>query len=254
MNLRRTIIFALFHVPYFFHKLTATGAFGRQSAAYLHKPLKGDGNALKAALVKHYEKQFHEASCSVASVVMVVNALKSIQNRPGATFHPISQMDILEKVRTAHWKERMGEGGHNGKRGLPLPVLNEVVKSSLKAYGIRYKTFETVQAQKSGPRVEKIKTRLWQRLEAFEQQGNAVMIAHFDQGAYIPGLNIPHISPVGGFDAKKGLVTILDVDYDVKYPYQISFETFYKGLASNYNFILRPFGFKSGGYVYIGLD
>lgn len=253
MNLRRTIIFALFRLTYFFNKVTASGAFGKQSATYLPNPLTGDGNKLKSALITHYVKQFHEASCSVASVVMVINAIKSIQNGQGSTFHPISQMDILEKVRTAHWKERMGEGGHNGKRGLPLPVLKDVVKSSLKAYDIRHTGFESVQVKRNGPQVQKIKARLWQRLEAFEQQGNAVIIAHFDQGAYIPGLNIPHISPVGGFNAKKGLVTILDVDYEVKHPYQISFETFYKGLASNYNFILRPFGFKSGGYIFIDL-
>ena len=141
MNLRRIIIHAYLYGPYLFHKITATGAFGPQKATYLQGPVRADGNPLKAALLKHHVKQFHESSCSVATVVSVINALRTLESGDHA---PISQMDILEKVRTANWKERMSENGHNGKRGLPLPLLGEIVKSSLDAYGIHYKTIEII--------------------------------------------------------------------------------------------------------------
>lgn len=133
MNLRRIIIHTFFYSLYFFHKITGTGAFGRSEAEYLSYPIQTAGNQLKAALIKHHVKQYHEASCSVATVVSIVNALKEKQ---GDNFVPISQMDILEKVRTGKWKERMSEKGDNGKRGLPLPLLGEIVKGSLDAYGI----------------------------------------------------------------------------------------------------------------------
>lgn len=251
MNLRRLIIFAAFYILYGIHKVTRTGAFGHQKAEYIRDAIKSDGNLLKAALIKHHVKQFHEASCSVATIVSVINAIReSWVDTPA----PISQMDILEKVRTANWKERMSEKGDNGKRGLPLSVLSDVIKGSLEAYEVDYKAMETVQALKNFDEAEKIKKVLWNRLVDFETKGNCLIIAHFDQGAFVPALNIPHISPVGGFDSEKGIVTMLDVDSFQENPYNIAFDAFYKGISSNYLHILKPFGFGSGGYIYIKLQ
>jgi hypothetical protein len=147
----------------------------------------------------------------------------------------------------------MTDQGYKGRRGLPLPVLGDVVESSLDAYGIRYKAVETVPARKNPDQSDKIRADLWKRLHDFEERGSCLVIVHFDQGAYVPTLNIPHISPVGGFDTKTGEVVILDVDPEQDKPYKITFDTFYNGLSSNYNHILRPFGFGSGGYVYVKL-
>jgi hypothetical protein len=180
----------------------------------------------------------------------VVNALREIQcDKPV----PISQMDILEKVRTAHWKERMSKNGHNGRRGLPLPVLGEVVKSSLDVYGIAYAAVETVKLPRDREASENAKDLLRRRLNDFETKGDCLIIAHFDQGVYVPALNIPHISPVGGLDMAAGRVIVLDVDISQEYPYTITFETFYKGISNNYHHVLRPFGYDKGGYVFIRL-
>jgi len=235
---------------YFFHKITGSGSFGRYEAEYISDPIQTGGNPLKAALLKHHVKQYHEASCSVATLVSVVNALREKQ---GGNLVPISQRDILEKVRTAKWKERMSEKGDNGKRGLPLPLLGEIVKSSLDAYGIEYKEIETIEAQKKSSLSEKIKEDLRNRLLDFETKGSCLIIAHFDQGAFLRTLNIPHISPVGGFDTTNGDVTILDVDPQQEKPYKISFDTFCKGIFSNYHHVLKLFGYKSGGYIFIKL-
>jgi hypothetical protein len=250
MNLRRIIIHTFFYIPYFFHKITGTGSFGRYEAEYISDPIQTSGNLLKAALIKHHVKQYHEASCSVATVVSVVNALREKQ---GGNFIPASQQDLLEKVKTAKWKERMSEKGDNGKRGLPLPLLGEIVKSSLDAYGIEYKAVETVEAPKNSSQSEKVIKELKKRLSDFVTKDNCLIIAHFDQGAFLRTLNIPHISPVGGFDTTNGDVTILDVDPQQEKPYKISFDTFCKGIFSNYHHVLKPFGYRSGGYVYIKL-
>jgi hypothetical protein len=250
MNLRRILIHAYFYVAYGVHKITGTGAFGPDGADYIDGPIQTGGNSLKTALIKHHVKQEHESSCSVASVVSVLNAVRDLQHENPV---PIRQRGILEKVRTANWKERMSDEGDNGNRGLPFPVLGEVVKSSLDAYGAAYKFVETVQARKSSDETEKIRRLLWNRLSDFEKAGDCLIIAHFDQGAYVPALNIPHISPVGGFDAETGDVIMLDVDPAQQRPYSISFDTFYKGLSSNYHHVLKPFGYGSGGYVFIRL-
>ena len=250
MNLRRNVIHAYLYIPYGFHKIIGTGAFGPNRAEYIHGPIPSPDNPLKAALIRHHVKQFHGSSCSVATVVSVINALRELQcDKPV----PISQMDILDSVRTAHWKERMSRNGHNGRRGLPLPVLGDVVKSSLEAYGIAYEAVETVKLPRGFEACAKARDLLRRRLNDFETRGNCLIIAHFDQGAYVPALNIPHISPVGGVDTETGHVIVLDVDISQEHPYRITFDTFYKGISKNYHHVLRPFGYDRGGYVFIKL-
>jgi len=185
----------------------------------------------------------------VASVVSVINVLLEKQGRPPKV--PITQQDLLETVKTAHWKERMSDNGYKGRRGLPLPVLGEVVKGSLSAYGIPTKFIEIVQVSGDPEKAETLKQTLRSRLEQFETRGDCLIIAHFDQGSVLPELHIPHISPVGGFDRASDKVTFLDVDPDQPYPYQVSFETFYNSLSSNYNPLFRHFGYAEGGYVFI---
>lgn len=250
MWLLRHIVGSYLGIRLQFHKYTGTGAFGPHRAVYLDSTAPTGGHALKKALFQHYVKQYHEASCSVASVVTVINALGSLQQHH---FSPITQMDILEKVRTGYWKERMATGGHNGRRGLPLQLLKEVTRASLDAYQINYQEISAVQAVKNASQSAEIKTTLRRRLTAFEKYGCGVMLAHFDQGAYVQSENIPHISPVGGFDLKNGRVTILDVDRYQEHPYQVEFDTFYKGIASDYHHLFRPFGYGSGGYIWIKL-
>ena len=250
MRIRRFVIHGLLYGPYLFHKLTGTGSFGPGGATYIQGSIRHDGPPLKAALFRHHVKQYHEASCSVASVVTAVNAIRDVQ---GARSRPITQMDILQKVRTGYWKERMSSEGHNGRRGLPLPLLGEIVKSSLDIYGVAYKTIETVPGPQDAGLAERKRKELLQRLTDFESKGDCLIIAHFGQGAFVKTLNIPHISPVGGLDTQSGQVIVLDVDPDQGKPYRVPFDTFCKGLFSSYNPVLRLFGYRTGGYVFIKL-
>jgi len=167
---------------------------------------------------------------------------------------PVTQKEILEKVKAAHWKERMSDTGYKGRRGLPLQTLGEVVKSSLDTYDIGYKSVETVQTLRDKNRINDMKSELKTRLKEFETLGNGIIISHFDQGSYVQELHIPHISPVGGYDHKTDNVTLLDVDPTQPHPYQIHFDTFYKGLSTNYNHALKMYGYSEGGYIYIRLS
>lgn len=250
MNLVRAITLAYLYLPYGIQKLSRTGPFGQRGATYTPLPLPSGANGLKNALARHYIRQYHDASCSVASVVTVVNALRCGDR---AQPRPITQPDILASVRLGHWKERMSKGGHNGRHGLPLDLLGEIVTGSLVAYNIPHAAVETVHASKRTGNPEKLKAQLFRRLADFETTGTSIIIAHFNQGVYVPTLGIPHISPVGGFDPRTGQVMILDVDPTQHGPYQVDFDTFYKGLACTYNPVFRHYGYKNGGYVYVKL-
>jgi hypothetical protein len=249
MLLLKYIMRSYLYLRYFSHKITRTGTFGPNRANYILTPHKETQNHLKNALFRHYIKQYHESSCSVASVVCAVNAI--LETTSGLNHASVTQQEILEKVRTAHWKERMEDKGYKGRRGLPLMVLGQVVKTSLDAYGISCQSLEIVQAQRESGSSQPLWNQLLARLEQFESQGNCLIIAHFDQGSFVQDLNIPHISPVGGFDRNTRKVTLLDVDPAQPHPYQVSFDTFYKGISTHYNHAFRLFGYGRGGYIFI---
>lgn len=253
MNLFRTLIIPYLHVCYTFDKITSRGAFGPAQAVYIEPEHEnGNRNLLKKAMFKHHLKQFHESSCSVASVVNSVNALSEIK---GGKAHegPLTQMDILDKVKAANWKKRMSPEGDNGRRGLPLFMLGDVVKESLEAYNIPHRFVKTIQTVKDPDKATLLKRDLLDHLMNYDPKGQALIIAHFNQGVFLKALQIPHISPVGAFDPKTRIVTMLDVDFLQNKPYRISFDRFYEGLSSDYNPFFRHFGYGSGGYVYIGL-
>ncbi len=243
--LMRTVLY----LRYFFHRLSATGAFGRHQARPETIVPVMHGNPVKSGLYRHHVKQFHESSCSVASVASVVNTLLENQGRwPGK---PVTQQDLLNRVTAAHWKERMGPDGYRGRRGLPLPVLGQVVKASLDVFNIDYQAVEVVQATRDPAGNANFCRTLRLRLDQFERRGDGIIIAHFDQGSLVKDLNIPHISPVGGFDPGTGDVTILDVDSSQPYPYTVSFNRFYRAVSTNYLHLFHLFGYDRGGYIYI---
>ncbi len=251
MTLFRWVIRPYLYLQHYFRKLTGTGSFGSAGGVYIKTPYQKTGNFVKDGLFGYHVKQFHDSSCSVASVVSVVNTLLK---RDGVfDGPPLTQHDLLETVKAAHWKERMGDNGYKGRRGLPLQTLGLVVQDSLDTHKIKYDSLQIVQASKDRVKSRQIRQKLKSRLERFDKKGDCVIIAHFDQGSFLPELHIPHISPVGGFETSSGVVTVLDVDSTQDHPYQVSFDTFYKGLSYDYNFMFRKYGFGEGGYIFIQL-
>ncbi|MFO7988681.1 MAG: phytochelatin synthase family protein [Thermodesulfobacteriota bacterium] len=244
-HVMRSVLF----LRYFFHRLTVSGAFGRHQARYETIAPEIQGNPVKAGLYRHHVKQFHESSCSVASVACVVNTLLEIQGRLPAK--PLTQQDLLNRISAAHWKERMGPDGYQGRRGLPLPVLGQVVAASIDTFNISHQGIDVVPAPRASDKTAVFCRTLRRRLAQFERAGGGIIIAHFDQGSLVQDLNIPHISPVGGFDPGTGEVTILDVDTSQIYPYTVSFNRFCRAVSTNYLHLFHLFGYGRGGYIYI---
>ena len=148
----------------------------------------------------------------------------------------------------------MGPDGYKGRRGLPLSVLEAVAQGCLDTFGIEHKKVEMIPAPAPNTRdARRVKQRLKTLLKKFDSTGNCILLAHFDQGSLLPEWNIPHISPVGGYDPQKDRVTILDVDPALPHPYQVSFDTFYKGISTHYQNLFRPFGYGRGGCILIHL-
>ncbi len=248
MRLLRSVLFAWLRLCHLFERAAGRGAFGRPLVQPLQNACPETGNGLKCALWKHYVRQFNAASCSVATVATVINALLETNGR---LTRPVTQAELLDTVGTAHWKQRMSPAGDNGRRGLPLPLLARIVESSLKAYGIKYRCVEVLRAVKDSRRAGRIRRALAGHLASFESRGDRIVIAHFDQGEVLRTLHIPHISPVGAFDAHHSLVSLLDVDPEAPGPYRVGLDVFYRSLSADYNPLFRRFGYGSGGCVII---
>jgi len=248
MRLLRTILFAWLRLHYLFDRAAGRGAFAYPEVQPVATPPGTSDNPLKNALWQHYVRQFNAASCSVASVATAVNALLETTGRLA---RPVAQLELLERVPTANWKQRMSEGGDHGKRGLPLPLLAKIVRSSLDAYRIEYHCLETLQAVKDPQRANSARQALMRHLTEFETSGDRLLIAHFDQGVALRSLHIPHISPVGAFEPQTAVVTVLDVDPEAPGPYRIPFDIFYRALSSDYNPLFRKFGYGSGGCLIV---
>ncbi len=70
----RLLILPWLHIRYLVFKWTRTGPFGPDSARYVDPVPPESAHPLKKALYDTHVKQYHEASCSVATVANAVNA------------------------------------------------------------------------------------------------------------------------------------------------------------------------------------
>ncbi|MBU0991005.1 MAG: phytochelatin synthase family protein [Proteobacteria bacterium] len=203
-------------------------------------------------LLVHYVHQFNDAACSVATVATVLNAIMDMNH--GNSHHTISQKEILNTVRVVDWKERIMPSGRGTKRGLPLKELGIAVENTLKTYKISFEKISVTHLDHKDLDWPVERETLLNRLTAFEQSDNQYMIAHFNQGIFLKGLHLPHISPVGAFKVNTKEVLVLDVDKDGPGPYWVPFDVFFKGLSNDFNGKLADYGYTGGGYVQFQLN
>lgn len=204
------------------------------------------------ALSSAFSYQFNEAACSAASTAVVLNAAKTILNGRAAS-RRITQQEILAKVDAADWAARVSPEGFRNRRGLPLDHLGTAVKKAFAVYEIPCESIETVPFFDRTARPDRIRKTLFERLVYFHRNRYCFLIAHFNQGVFLKGLHLPHISPVMSVDMEHKMVCILDVDPQVKEPYWVSLDTFLKGLSWRYDGIIRKHGYEGGGYIWIKL-
>ncbi len=201
---------------------------------------------ISTGMLTFYLRQSNPYSCSVASVAIVLNTILARLNN-FQVINPIDQEQLLSKVRTANWRERVSVAGFYDKHGLSILQLGMVVKSALKAFEIPYKEVNTTPVHGKLKNLEKEKARLFSLLMKLSTDQNHYMIAHFTQGVYTGDWFGGHISPVGSFDPDTRRALILDVDELTEAPYWVPFEIFFEGLLGE----AKTIGPKEGGYVSI---
>jgi hypothetical protein len=208
----------------------------------------GEQTEVCTGMLTFYFRQLNPYSCSVASVAIVLNTILAGMNKIQMS-NPIDQEQLLLKVPTANWREKVSISGFHGKHGLSIQELGMVVKAALKTFKISYKKINTIPIHERLKNLEEEKSRLFSFLVKLCTEKNHYIIAHFTQGVYTGDWFGGHISPVGSFDPENRRVLIVDVDEHTEAPYWVSFDIFFEGLVGK----AKEIGPKEGGYVSISI-
>jgi hypothetical protein len=207
--------------------------------SHSHEYMTGHPSPDFWAMIPYYVGQKDDASCSVASVTMLVNASRW-NKKLTADDELATQEAILKKVQLDGWK-----GGEVSKlRGVILDELGPLAQASLKAYGID-STFQTFHMD--GKKAANLET-LHQALVENEKNAGDFILINFVQGVYTGDADAGHIAPIAAYDAAKKQVLVFDPDRRWYEPYWVSEETLLAGMATT-----DPSVSKSRGFVWVKL-
>lgn len=161
------------------------------------------------ALSPFYVPQATGSACSLASVTMMLNALRGL---PGlASERVITQKQLLDRIDDDHWRDAVAENGE----GISFTELELYVRRSLDAYGIVAEV-EVFRPRDASPHSLAELRRILSENE--QTQGDIILLA-YDQGTLTGDAGYGHIAPLGAYDPATRRVLIMDPDRSWYVPY-----------------------------------
>ena len=170
----------------------------------------------------YYLSQPTDASCSLASATMVVNALRIPQiqyaSQMLATTHGV--------VHSTHnaWENSVKQGGD----GVTLDQFGSYFSQALKAYNIRPTRFEVIHATS----VKDVARIFQQALLEGEKTGQTFIIVNFDNKVTSGTEHVGHVAPVGAYDANTKRVLIMDPFRELFEPYWVPEHQLLQGMQT----------------------
>jgi hypothetical protein len=189
-----------------------------------------------------YVPQQTSSACSLASVVMALNALRGLPARSDERL--ITQSALLKKVAQAAWVKQVAEGGS----GVTFDGLVALVKKSLARFQLRDYGVEVI---RPGDEQPETLARLRQALADNEASDRDVILVYFNQGVVTGDWDGPHVSPIGAYDARTGQVLILDVDREWYVPYWTADTQLLKAMLRPAPAKHGPLAGETGGLIWI---
>lgn len=162
------------------------------------------------ALRPFYVGQTTDSSCSVATAVMLINALRQQEIWPVKP--PLNEDALLRAVGDKAWADATVPGG----KGVRFAEFQRYLRESLDRFGFEHATIEVFSPQDNSLETQH-RLRRW--LSRSAESSRDFLIAGFDQGTLTGGYHIGHFSPIGAYDSSSRQVLILDVDRDEYPPY-----------------------------------
>jgi len=181
-------------------------------------PLRLDHAYLRAtpaspywSLAPHAIQQHTDASCSLATATMLVNAVRGHEGQLKVGT-PTSELSLLERLKDEVWRAAIHhETGH----GQTLAEFADAMARALASFDCaarwRIEAMPVLDAEACLP-------QLRETLEALENGTTGFVASNFHLDLfYGDGTDIGHFSPVGAYDAGSDRVLMLDVykkDYE----------------------------------------
>lgn len=164
------------------------------------------------ALSPYYVPQTTGASCSVASVAMMLNALRGL---PGlASERLVTAKQLLDRLDDDHWRDATADDGE----GISFGELITYVRRSLSAYGIDAEV-EVWRPRDTSPATLAELRRI---LSDNERSADDIILLAFDQGTLTGDIGLGHIAPLGAYDPVGKRALVMDPDRAWYVPYWTS--------------------------------
>ncbi len=166
------------------------------------------------ALMPYYVPQQTGSACSVASVAMMINALRGLPT--SSTERLVTQNRVLNEVDDDVWKAAVGENGD----GVSFADFETYVRRSVAAFGMDAEV-EVFRPKDSSPETLAELRRI---LTENERSSRDIILLAYDQGTLTGDATVGHIAPLGAYDPQSRRVLVMDVDRLWYVPYWSSDE------------------------------
>jgi hypothetical protein len=194
------------------------------------------------AISPFYIAQQTDSDCSVASIAILLNALRGVPLR--ANDDLVTPRALLAAAGARRWK---AETAWNGT-GVTFAELKAELARSLRQYALDgYQIAVFKPADASAASLAQLKSLL----AANELSAHDIALTYFDQGVLTGDWDGPHISPIGAYDAERGQVLVMDVDRRYYVPY-------WSPVAKLLDSMIRPAPAKfgrlageTGGFIWV---
>jgi hypothetical protein len=169
-----------------------------------------------------YIPQRGSSDCSLAAIVMAVNALRGL---PANADQPlVTENSLMSTVGDQTWMVKVTEDGP----GVTFDDTKLYLRESLDKFDLGDANMKVFSATKAD---DATLEELRKALAENETTAKNVMLVYFNQGVVTGDWDGPHISAIGAYDRKRDRVLIMDVDRDWYVPYWTSTKTLLAALV-----------------------
>ncbi|HSR97219.1 MAG TPA: phytochelatin synthase family protein [Kofleriaceae bacterium] len=169
-----------------------------------HAYLRGAPNSAYWSIAPYLIQQSTECSCSLATAVMLINAVRGHQGHPRIS-EPASEDGLLARLDDPAWKTAVAQDG----AGLGLTEFAAAMERALASYECAADWSVAIAPVTS---VEAGAADLRAALLSMESGDTAFVAANFHLDLfYGDGVDVGHFSPIGAYDPARDLILMLDV-------------------------------------------
>lgn len=194
------------------------------------------------AISPFYIPQETDSDCSVASIAILLNALRGVPGR--ADQNLVTPQALLSAAGSKRWKV---ETARNGV-GVTFAEFKTAIALSLHKYHLDNYRIEVFRPADTS---EASLSQLQSILAENERSGADIALAYFNQGVLTGDWDGPHISPIGAYDADSGRVLVMDVDRRYYVPYWSPLIKFLQSMTKPAPRRFGPLAGETGGIVWV---